>query len=276
MKTSLTALGLVKRLLIAGSLSVGTILSHTLTHAQHLGTPQVADVHTVPLPGNQHAEGERTYHGQLLPLYDLLSAGSGRANGGIQSAFGEDRVSPAAKETASREPDSTAPARPYGPTSPTGETSPDSTSIPEAQEAMVTSALDAQPLVLLIDGEQGRESARAGEAYRSKQAYLLVFDPDDPLSQLAYQVAQAMAQTNQLLDEELQTGQPESEASAEVLQNPPPIERVKVTGRLLQHAGLEAIVVTHVERAVDLEPLAPLLEERQKEAQTHQPPAPQL
>jgi hypothetical protein len=275
MKKSFAGFGFARRLLVVGSLSVGTILGHTLTHAQHPGTPQGADVRTVPSPGNQYAEDERTYHGQLLPLYDLLIAGSGRANGGIQSALGEDRVSPAAKGTASRD-DSTAPARPNGPTSPTGETSPDSTSIPEAQEAMVSSALDAQPLVLLIDGEQGRESAGAGEAYRSKQAYLLVFDPDDPLSQLAYQVAQAMAQTNQLLDEELQTGQPESEASAEVLQNPPPIERVKVTGRLLQNAGLEAIVVTHVERAVDLEPLAPLLEERQKEAEQQQSPAGQL
>jgi hypothetical protein len=273
MKTSLTALGFVKRLLIAGGLSIGTILSHTLTQAQDPRTPQETDVHTVQSPGNQHDEGERTYYGQLLPLYDLLSAGSGRANGETQSALGEDRVSSAVNATASREP---APARPNGPASPTEGTSPGATSIPEAQEAMVTSALDAQPLVLLIDEKQGRKSAGAGEAYRSKQAYLLVFDPEKPRSQLAYQVAQAMAQTNQLLDEELQTGQPESEASAEVLQNPPPIERVKVTGRLLQNAGLEAIAVTHVERAVDLEPLAPLLEERQKEAQTHQPPAPEL
>jgi hypothetical protein len=257
MTTSLTGLGLVKRLLIAGGLSLGAILSHTLAQTQVPGTPQKSGVRTVQLPGSEHAEDERIFHGQLLPLYDLLSARR-------PSAFGNDKASPAAKETALRGP---------GPTSPVGETSPDSTSHSAAQELVASIAPDVQPLALLIDGDQERESTGAGEADRSKKAYLLMFDPDNPRSQLAYQVAQAMAQTNQLLDEELQTIQPESDAVAEVLQHPPPIERVKVTGHLLQNAGLEAIAVTHVERAANLEPLAPLLEERQQEAQPHQPPA---
>jgi hypothetical protein len=210
MKTSSIVLGLVNRLLIAGGLSVGTILSHSLTQAQSPGTGQKTDVHTYESPGNQQVESERSFYGQLLPLYDLLSAGSRRENDGIQHAFGNDQVAPAANETASREPDSTALSRPNGPTSPTRETSPGSTPIPEAQGVMTTT-LDAQPLALLIDGEQERESAGAGEAYGSQRTYVLTFDPDDPRSQLAYQVAQAMAQTNQLLEDELQAGQPESE-----------------------------------------------------------------
>jgi hypothetical protein len=264
MTTSLTGLGLVKRMLIAGGLSLGTILSQTLAQTQDPGTPQKSGVRTVQLPGgSEHAEeDERIFHGQLVPLYDLLSAR--RPNDGTRSAFGDDKALPAVKEPASREP---------GPTSPARETSLDSTSHSEAQELVANLAPDAQLLALLIDGHQDQELAGAGEAYRSKKAYLLMFDPDNPRSQLAYQVAQAMAQTNQLLDEELQTIQPESEAAAEVLQHPPPIERVKVTGQLLQNAGLEAIAVTHVERAANLEPLAPLLEERQQEAQPHQPPA---
>jgi hypothetical protein len=249
-----TSLAITQRLLMAGALSVGTILSHALTQQQDSGTPRIGDAQTGQSTGNEPGEAERAFYGHLFPLYDLLSAGSGRANAATLPASGQNEVSSAVNETG---------------------TSPDRTFVPEAEDLASTIAPKAQPLALLIRPEQGRESSGAGEASDSERGYILVFDPDDARSQLAYQVAQAMAQTNQLLDEELQASQPESKAAAEVLENPPPIERVKVTGRLLQNIGLEAIAVTHVERAVNLRPLSPLLEERQKKAAVQQPPAPQ-
>jgi hypothetical protein len=272
MKTSFTGLVFVQRLLLVGGLSVGITLSDALSQAQDPPASEILDASPVQSPGNLHAEEERTLYGQLLPLYDLLSAGSRRANAQALSAIVEDEVSSTANEAASPKPESTSPNEPP---SATTRTSTESTSTPEVEKMVASIAPDAQPLALLIGGEQKRESSGADEADHSKRAYVLMFDPDDPRSQLAYQMAQAMAQTNQLLDEELQTSQPESEAAAEVLTNPPPIERVKLTGRLLRNVGIEAIAVTHVERAAKLEPLAPLLEERQKKASTHQPPAPQ-
>lgn len=266
MKTSFAGLVFAQRLLITGGLSLSTMLSLASAQAQNPRTSQVPEARTVPSPGNQHSEDERDFYGQLFPLYDLLNAGSRRTNDGTPASFDKNQVSPAANPTVSRASESTSPA-PYGPT-----TSPDSGLIPEVEEVVDPIALDAQPLALVIAGQPGSESPGA-EASDSRKAYMLIFDPEDPRSQLAYQLAQAIAQTNELLDDELQASQPESEQAAEVLQNPPPIERVKVTGRLLQNAGLEAIAVTQVERTESLEPLAPLLEERQNEALT-KPPGP--
>lgn len=221
MKTSSQAWTLVQRWVLVGGLGVSTITGYAAL-AQDPGVPPEEPEKSQHTPSQRHsidaAEEERVYHGQLMPLYDLLKKSS-------KSTPGSDV---------------------------------------QAVVAVVTP--EAQPLALLLDANQGREKSGADLAGATRQAYVLMFDPQDPRSQIAYQVAQAVAQTNELLDEELQTSRPESEAAAEVVANPPPIERVKVTGRLLQNAGLEAIAVTHIERAVNLERLAPLLEEKQKEA----------
>lgn len=111
---------------------------------------------------------------------------------------------------------------------------------------------------------------RSGRTYSAGQgeAYVLVFDPNDAQSRAAYQVAQTMSQPaagmaserlRQPKDTAGATGDRayvrESDQGASALAGTSVSgQQVKVTGRLLQQQGLQAIVVQKVERSTETSP----------------------
>lgn len=282
------------------------------------GDRPASDRLTNPNPSETMDQDHQTFEGQIKPLFDVLSKDSATDSSSLQpgarpqpggltqpeSADQPGRVNPPGSPNQPgvnpQDQTSTSGNRPLGagginpsPVPGSAMTQPlalvcdsDSTSKPETGSARASTG-EGRPSTAVTSPQRTTSTAAAGQG----EVFVLVFDPADPQSRTAYQMAQAIAGSHHRVgtapgtsgsvrttppsttpgapgasatdraqrERDQQPGQPDQQPGATAQPRSTDYasagmdkgSKVKITGRVIERDGIQAIAVQRVERQQD-------------------------